>query len=147
MRDPVWVLNDVVIAVHQMLLAEHGGLPGIRDEALLDSALNRPQQLFAYGDNLSIFDLAASYAYGLSRNHPFADGNKRVALTISTLFLELNGYSFGAPEPETALIFQELAAGDISEEHLSTWFEESSSMSAISTLPLKSYTKRRRIFR
>jgi len=130
MNDPVWILPDVVIAVHQMLLAEHGGLPGIRDEALLDSALNRPRQHFTYGYKLSMFDLAASYAYGLSRNHPFADGNKRVALTVAALFLELNGYTFDATEPESALIFRQLAAGDISEENLSTWLEESSAVRA-----------------
>ena len=130
MNNPVWVLPDVVIAFHQMLLAEHGGMPGIRDKALLDSALNRPQQLFAYSYELSMFDLAASYAYGLSRNHPFIDGNKRVALTVAGLFLELNGYTFDASEPETALIFRQLAAGDISEEHLSTWLKESSMVSA-----------------
>ena len=74
MKEPVWVLQDAVVAVHQMLLAEHGGMPGIRDKTLLDSALARPRQRFSYGDNFSIFELAASYGYGLAKNHPFVDG-------------------------------------------------------------------------
>jgi death-on-curing protein len=124
MKDPVWVLHEVVIAVHQCLLAEHGGTPGIRDEALLDSALNRPRQRFEYSDEPSIFDLAASYCYGLANNHPFVDGNKRIALTIAALFLELNGYSLIAPEPNAVVIIEELASGNLSEDDLSTWFGE-----------------------
>ena len=130
MKEPVWVLRDVVIAVHQMLLAEHGGLSGIRDEALLDSALTRPHQRFAYGDNFSLFRLAASYSYGLSKNHPFVDGNKRVALTIAAIFLELNGYHLDAPEAEAVVIFKKLAAGNFSEDDLAAWFEDSSSLEA-----------------
>ena len=123
---PVWVIREVVIAVHKMLLAEHGGLPGIRDHALLDSALTRPQQRFAYDNKTSIFDLAAAYSYGLVRNHAFNDGNKRVALTIAAIFLELNGYSFDAPEAETAIVFEQLAAGEISEAALAHWFKNTS---------------------
>jgi len=128
MKEPVWVLRDVVIAVHQMLLAEHGGPPGIRDEALLDSALTRPQQRLAYDDNCSLFKLAASYSYGLSKNHPFVDGNKRVALTVAALFLELNGYNLDAPEAEAVVIIEKLAAGNLSENDLATWFEDSSNL-------------------
>ncbi|MEN8180140.1 MAG: type II toxin-antitoxin system death-on-curing family toxin [Pseudomonadota bacterium] len=130
MKEPVWVLPDVVIAVHQMLLAEHGGLPGMRDNAPLDSALNRPQQHLSYNNECSIFDLAASYSYGLSSNHPFVDGNKRVALTIAATFLELNGYSLNASEPEALLIFKQLASGDLTEENLSTWFKDASVLNA-----------------
>lgn len=126
MKEPVWVLHEVVIAVHQSLLAEHGGAPGIRDETLLESALNRPRQRFEYSDEPSIFDLAASYCYGLANNHPFVDGNKRIALTIAALFLELNGYSLTAPEPNAVVIIEELAAGNLSEDDLSTWFGECS---------------------
>jgi death-on-curing protein len=126
MKEPVWVLHEVVIAVHQSLLAEHGGAPGIRDETLLESALNRPRQRFEYSDEPSIFDLAASYCYGLANNHPFVDGNKRIALTIAALFLELNGYTFTAPEPNTVVIIEELAAGNLPEDDLSTWFGECS---------------------
>ncbi|MBT3043739.1 MAG: type II toxin-antitoxin system death-on-curing family toxin [Candidatus Thiodiazotropha sp. (ex Codakia orbicularis)] len=126
MKEPVWVLHEVVIAVHQSLLAEHGGAPGIRDESLLESALSRPRQRFEYSDEPSIFDLAASYCYGLANNHPFVDGNKRIALTITALFLELNGYSLTAPEPNAVVIIEELAAGNLSEDDLSSWFGECS---------------------
>jgi death-on-curing protein len=126
MIDPVWVLPEIVSAVHQMLLAEHGGLPGIRDEGLLESALARPQQKFAFEQNVSIFDLAAAYSYGLARNHPFVDGNKRIALTIAAVFLELNDYSLDAPETEAVVIYQQLAAGTLTEETLAEWFRDSS---------------------
>lgn len=107
-----------------MLLAEHGGALGIRDEALLESALKRPRQHFEYANNPSIFDLAASYCYGLAKNHPFVDGNKRIALTISAIFLEINGYSLDAPEPDAVIIIEELAAGNLTEDDLSNWFKE-----------------------
>jgi len=126
MNEPTWVVFDVVIAVHQMLLEEHSGLMGIRDARLLDSALQRPRQHLSYNNKLSLFDLAAAYGYGLAKNHPFVDGNKRVALTISVLFLELNGAAFNAPEAEAALIIEQLAAGKIGEEKLSSWFKNSS---------------------
>ena len=130
MTDPVWILVEVVIAVHQMLIAEHGGLPGIRDRGLLESALNRPQQRLSYGNDSSIFDLAASYSYGLAQNHPFVDGNKRVALTTAGVFLELNGFSLDAKEAEASVIFEQLAAGTLTEERLSRWFEDASIPSA-----------------
>jgi len=125
-NEPTWVLREVVTAVHQMLLAEHGGLPGVRDEALLDSALNRLLQIFAYSNELSIFDLAASYSYGLAKNHPFVDGNKRVAFTVAAFFLEINGYTLDATEAETVVVFEQLAAGNFSEKNLSIWFRDSS---------------------
>jgi death-on-curing protein len=128
MKEPIWVLQDTVMAVHQMLLVEHGGLSGIRDRTLLDSALARPQQRYAYGDNVSIFELAASYSYGLATNHPFVDGNKRVALTTAAIFLEVNEYSLEAPEAETVLIFEKLAAGNLSENDLAIWLQDSSSL-------------------
>jgi len=130
MNELVWVLRDVVIAIHQILLAEHGGLPGIRDEALLDSALSRPQQRFNYSEKLSIFELAASYSDGLVRNHPFVDGNKRVAFTIAAIFLEINGCILEAPEAETVVTFEQLAAGNLDEKHLATWLQESSILNA-----------------
>ena len=130
MTDPVWVLPELVLAVHQMLLAEHGGLPGVREQALLDSALARPQQKLAYENDISIFELAASYSYGLARNHPFIDGNKRISLTVAAVFLELNGYSLNATEAEAVLIFQRLAAGTLSESELANWIRDSSIMNA-----------------
>jgi len=127
MKDPVWVLPKTVIAVHQMLLAEHGGAPGVRDAHLLDSALNRPRQKYAYDATCSIFDLAASYCFGLVKNHPFIDGNKRIALTVAALFLEINDYSLSAPEPETVLVIEGLAAGQLTEKTLAEWFEQNTS--------------------
>jgi death-on-curing protein len=126
MKEPIWVLPELVLAIQQTLLAEHGGLPGVRDQALLDSALARPQQRAAYDVETSIFDLAASYSFGLAQNHPFADGNKRIALTVAAVFLELNGFSLDAPEPETVLMYQQLAAGNITELELANWICDSS---------------------
>ncbi|MEE9425227.1 MAG: type II toxin-antitoxin system death-on-curing family toxin [Methylococcales bacterium] len=126
MKEPTWVLRDVVVAAQQILLAEHGGLSGIRDDVLLDSALSRPQNLFAYTDPVSIFDLAASYSYGLALNHPFIDGNKRVALTVVAIFLEINGYSLNAIEAETVITFEQLASGQLTEKQLSFWFQDHS---------------------
>ncbi len=126
MIEPVWVLPELVHAIHQMLLAEHGGLPGIRDQTLLDSALARPKQKAVYANEITLFELAASYSYGLSRNHPFIDGNKRVALTVGAVFLELNGYSLDATEAEAVIIYQQLAAGTLTEQQLATWMQDSS---------------------
>jgi death-on-curing protein len=97
MSEPRWTLDSVVVAVHRMLVAEHGGSPGIRDQGLLDSALARPRQRFCYEPQATIFDLAAAYGYGLAKNHPFVDGNKRVALAITAIFLEINGFSRRRP--------------------------------------------------
>lgn len=126
MKEPTWILHEAVFSIHNMLLAEHGGLQGFRDSKLLDSALARPRQRFSYDDNTSIFDLAASYSFGLARNHPFIDGNKRVALTVGAVFLELNGYSLNAPEAEAVIIFEQLASGNLDEDSLSSWFRDSS---------------------
>lgn len=126
MTEPVWVLPALVNAVYQTLLAEHGGLPGIRDQALLDSALVRPQQKAAYDHKISVIELAAAYSFGLARNHPFTDGNKRIALTVAAVFLELNGYSLDAPEPEAVLVYQRLASGSLTEEELGLWIKKSS---------------------
>ncbi|MES9870053.1 MAG: type II toxin-antitoxin system death-on-curing family toxin [Sedimenticola sp.] len=130
MKEPVWVLPETVLAIHQMLLAEHGGLSGIRDQKLLDSALARPRQRLSYDQNASIFELAASYSFGLARNHPFVDGNKRIALTVAAVFLELNRYSLDAPEAEAVIMYEQLASGDITEDSLADWFRESSIFNA-----------------
>ena len=126
MKEPDWVLAEVVTAAHQMLLAEHGGAPGIRDHTLLESALNRPRQRFEYAVDSSIFDLAASYCYGLASNHPFVDGNKRIALTVAAIFLEINVYFLDSTEPDTVVVIKDLAAGRLTEEDLSRWFSEHS---------------------
>ncbi|MBK5963754.1 death-on-curing protein [Thiocystis minor] len=126
MSEPRWVLDEVVVSVHGMLIAEHGGSPGIRDRGLLESALMRPRQLYAYQPQSRIFDLAAAYAFGLAKNHPFVDGNKRAALAIAAVFLEINGFSLDAPEPETVIVIEQLAASQLSESDLATWLGDSS---------------------
>lgn len=126
MKEPVWILSEAVLAIHQILLAEHGGLPGLRDQKLLDSALARPRHRFSYGENTSIFELAASYSFGLAKNHPFIDGNKRIALTVAAVFIELNGHSLDAPEADAAIIYEKLASGLLTEDALSNWFRDSS---------------------
>ena len=118
----VWVREDVVVAIHLRQLAEHGGGEGIRDEGLLQSALARPQNLLAYGaPPPDLASLAAAYAYGIARNHPFVDGNKRTALIVSRLFLLLNGANLSATQEEKYSIFLTLAAGELSEEALAKW--------------------------
>ena len=121
MTEPIWLLREIVLAVHEEQLAEHGGLSGIRDAGLLDSALGRPEQLFAYGENPDVAALAAAYGFGLARNHPFADGNKRTAFVAIELFLGLNGYAFNASDEDCILTILSLAAGELSEEQLVQW--------------------------
>lgn len=124
MEQPTWVLGEVISAIHKQQLAEHGGPVGIRDEGMPASALARPKNIFNFDpDNASIPRLAAAYAFGLSRNHPFADGNKRVALIVSLLFLKLNGMDLSASMEERYHIFMTLAEGGLSEDDLSEWFE------------------------
>ncbi len=127
MNEPVWVRRDVVIAYQELLLAEHGGSSGIRDAHMLDSALARPENLFSY-ENPTLPDLAASYAFGLVRNHPFIDGNKRIGFATSVLFLELNGFHFGAQEVDVVLKTLALAAGETSEADYATWLKTNSKM-------------------
>lgn len=123
-------MPEVVIAIHKMLLAEHGGTSGIRDEALLESALNRPRLHFEYASQPSLFDLAAAYCFGLTKNHPFVDGNKRIALTRSILFLAMNRYTFDAPEADAVIMIEELAAGHLIEGELAHWFKKFSTSNA-----------------
>ncbi len=122
MNEPKWILFETVISIHQIILAEHGGSTGIRDLSLLESALARPKQRYAYQPESTLFELAASYSFGLAKNHPFVDGNKRTSLTVGILFLELNGLSFHAPEPETVIAFENLASSLFSELELADWF-------------------------
>ncbi len=126
MKEPNWIDRAECLAFHDVLLARFGGLGGIRDEGLLDSALNRPLQLFHYGDP-SLFDLAASYAEGIVKNHPFLDGNKRSGLMASALFLETDGFIFEAPEEEAVLQTLALAAGAIGAAEFSAWLAKSCS--------------------
>ena len=123
MADWIWVATEVAIEAHREQLIEHGGGQGVRDVGLLDSAMARPQNLAAYGDP-PVAALAAAYAYGIARNHPFVDGNKRTAAVVSETFLMLNGYQLTASDAEVVVAFLALAAGELSEEELAGWFQE-----------------------
>lgn len=120
----VWVADSVVLAIHEAQLAEHGGIAGIRDEGLLSSALARPQNLYAYGEAPGVTALAAAYAFGIARNHPFLDGNKRTAFVVMELFLNLNGWVLNAEDGDCISAMQALAAGDLSEKALAAWLRE-----------------------
>ncbi|MFQ5953727.1 MAG: type II toxin-antitoxin system death-on-curing family toxin [Kiloniellales bacterium] len=122
MREPVWLTETLVMALHEELIARFGGHGGVRDRGLLQSALARPRNLLAYGEPI-LERLAASYAFGLARNHPFVDGNKRVALAAIDVFLQLNGRELVAPEAEAVVVMRELAAGKIDEAALAAWIE------------------------
>jgi death-on-curing protein len=121
-EEPLWMSRKSALALHGEQLAEHGGSDGIRDESLLDSALAKPLNVFAYADDLDIFRLAASYAFGIARNHAFVDGNKRTAMVVSLAFLDLNGWDIIAPKEDFYLTFIHLADGSLSEEELAAWF-------------------------
>ena len=118
-----WIDRSFVLAVHDEQLAIHGGSEGVRDEGLLDSALARPQNIAAYTD-ADLAALAAGYAFGLARNHPFVDGNKRTALVVSETFIIDNGHSLDSSEAELVVLFEGLAAGHIPEDELAGWFRE-----------------------
>lgn len=116
----VWIEVGDAIAIHAEQIAEFGGQPGIRDIALLESALGRPRHKDAYGTPTTV-ELAAAYAYGIARNHPFIDGNKRTALVCSFAFLELNGWEVRAPEADAVVAFLALAEGAMSESGMTDW--------------------------
>jgi death-on-curing protein len=124
-KEPVWVLRETVLALQEELLAQFGGSAGIREEHLLDSALARPQHLFAYRKP-SAFDLAASYGFGLVKNHPFVDGNKRIGFTVAVLFLEINRYRFHAAEADAVVRTLALATGEMSETAYAKWLKTNS---------------------
>jgi len=125
MKEPVWLERQDVIAIHEMMLAQHGGLAGVRDEGLLASALAKPQNLFAYGKP-ALADLAASYAAGIVLNHPFLDGNKRTGFVVAVTFLELNGLVFNATEESVVERTLALAAGAIGKAEYGAWLKASS---------------------
>ena len=119
----IWVTLDVAIAAHAEQIAEHGGGEGIRAAELLESAMARPQNLALYGEP-DLCELAASYAYGIARNHPFVDGNKRTAAVVSETFIVLNGGMLLASDAELVVAFIALAAGELSEDELTAWFRD-----------------------
>lgn len=124
MREFVWVLDEVVLAIHDEQLAVHGGLAGIRDRGAVESALARPRNLAAYEACDDVARLAAAYAYGITKNHGFADGNKRTALVTTDLFLMLNGYELGSSPVENVMTILSLADGTLSEEGLTSWIRK-----------------------
>lgn len=121
MTDWVFVERSVILAIHDEQLAEHGGLAGLRDEGGLNSGLARPPNLIAYGTP-DAAALAAAYAFGLARNHPLADGNKRTAYVAAELFLALNGFELTASDADSIVVFLRLAAGELDEAALADWF-------------------------
>lgn len=123
MNDWQWIGSPVALALHADQLRAWGGSPGVRDEGLIDSALARPQNLAAYGKP-DAAALAASYAFGLAKNHPFIDGNKRTALVVCETFLIDNGYKLEAADAELAVVFEDLAGGEMSEDELADWLRE-----------------------
>jgi len=124
MKEPRWVQHTVVLALQERLVAEFGGEPGLRDAGLLESALTRPRNRWEY-EKAEIFELAAGYAFGLARNHPFLDGNKRIAFTMAALFLELNGQRFAAGEAEAVVQTLALASGELDEAGYAAWLKGS----------------------
>ena len=124
MKEFVWVLDEVILALHDEQLATHGGLAGVRDRGAVESALARPRNLVAYEACDDIARLAAAYAYGIARNHGFADGNKRTALVTADLFLMLNGYELVSSPVENVLTILSLAEGSLSEAELATWIRK-----------------------
>lgn len=119
--DWIWVDSGVALAAHEEQLAEHGGAIGVRDPNMLESAMARPLNLVAYGEP-DAAELAASYAFGIARNHPFVDGNKRTAAVVSETFLALNGYRLDCGDVELVTTFLALAAGETTVEALAAWF-------------------------
>lgn len=125
-REPRWLARMVIDAIHSDQLREHGGLPGVRDENVLESALARPQQKWHYGEKTDMPALAAAYAFGLVRNHPYRDGNKRIGFLAMVTFLAINAYTFEATDAEVVTTFLALAAGEVSEDQLADWIRDHS---------------------
>jgi|SRR5687768_13159182 death-on-curing protein len=123
MDEPFWLTRDIIIAIHDEQLAIHGGASGLRDDVMLASALDRPRNKWIY-EQAELPELAAAYAFGIARNHPFVDGNKRTSLLALYTFLGVNGLDFVVPEAEAAAIILALAAGEVSEEGLTQWIRD-----------------------
>ena len=122
MSEPIWITLELTHAIHKRQLAEHGGIAGVRDEGLLASALARPKHLNAYSkDRPDRASLAAAYGFGIARNHPFLDGNKRTAYVVCRTFLKLNDVDIDASQEEKYLTFLQLAEGTFSEKELAEW--------------------------
>lgn len=126
-KDPKWLSRVVVDAIHNDQIKEHGGLPGTRDEHALESALARPQQKWQYNDHADVASLAAAYAFGLVRNHPYRDGNKRIGFLALVTFLDVNNCDFSASDADVVAEIIALAEGTVSEEALAEWIRKHSS--------------------
>ncbi len=126
MKTPVWLISEAVIVVQEMQISRFGGSAGLRDAGLLESALARPVNKQAYGEAATVFDLAAAYAFGLARNHPFVDGNKRIAFAAAAMFLSENGFELVPGKMDALQTILKLAAGDIEEDELAGWIKKNS---------------------
>lgn len=120
-REPNWLTREVVEAIHEVQLAQHGGLAGIRDAGALESALGRPKHQWHYNAVDDLAGCAAAYGFGIAKNHAFSDGNKRTALVAMGVFLEINGLTFAPPEPEAVTTMLGVATGEINAEALAAW--------------------------
>ncbi len=125
--EPRWLTRLVVDAIHHDQLREHGGLPGVRDDNVLESALASPRQMWHYSERTDVPLLAAAYAFGLVRNHPYRDGNKRIGFLAMVAFLGVNGYNFSVSEAEVVAEIVALAEGSVSEEAIADWIRQHSS--------------------
>jgi len=121
--EPFWLTRQIIVAIHGEQLAIYGGASGLRDQGMLESALDRPKNKWAY-ERAELAELAAAYAYGIARNHPFVDGNKRTSLLALYTFLGVNDVDFEVPEAEAAAMILSLAAGEVSEESLARWIRD-----------------------
>jgi death on curing protein len=123
MSEPFWLTSQMVIAIHDEQLALHGGPAGLRDQGMLESALDRPKNRWAY-EQSDLAELAAAYAFGIARNHPFVDGNKRTALLALYTFLGVNDIDFAVTDAEAVAVILSLAAGELSEDNLARWIRD-----------------------
>ncbi|MEY9879624.1 type II toxin-antitoxin system death-on-curing family toxin [Bradyrhizobium sp. USDA 328] len=123
MSEPFWLTRRIIIAIHDEQLATHGGASGLRDEGMLESALDRPRNKWSY-ESADLPELAAAYAFGIARNHPFVDGKKRTSLLALYTFLGVNGIDFVVPEAEAAAMILSLASDEVSEESLARWIRD-----------------------
>lgn len=123
MKEPIWLNREDCLAIHEMMLAQHGGLAGLRDEGLLESALSKPRNLFAYSSP-ALTEMAASYAAGIIRNHPFLDGNKRTGFMLAATFLEVNGMEFTATEESVIETTLALASGKLQQAAYAEWLSK-----------------------
>ncbi len=120
-KTPIWVDERDVVAIHESLLAQHGGVAGLRDRGLLESALARPRQHYTYAERVGIIEMAALYTTGIVKNHPFVDGNKRAGFLAGVMFLELNGFNFSASEEDVIQTVLALAASELDETGYAEW--------------------------